>query len=129
MVVPEITVVFPCNDNAGLTGTVVGPLKISYVVPPMTVMCPGRAGTEVAEGMTRNGIPDIKIVLPVRPAGAPATGIVVGPGIRRNGVPPMVTVLPRPGGSPAAGTVVELGMTKTGVPPIEVIVPRLAGRG
>jgi len=37
-VVPEITVVLPFNDTRGSTGTVVGPEKISYSDPEIVVI-------------------------------------------------------------------------------------------
>jgi len=113
----------------------------------MTVIWPGRAGTEVELGITRNGVPFMRVVVPVRPGGASERGMLVGPGMRRkgvpfmivvlnvwpvrmgivvgwittNGVPFIIVVLPIPGGRPAAGTVVGAGMTKTGVPEMIVV--------
>lgn len=57
-----------------------------------------------------NGVPPIIVVLPCRPAGAPATGTVVGPGIMK----------PRAG---PAGSVVAAGITRKEEPSTMVVLP------
>lgn len=149
-------VVLPLSGKSESTCTVVGPVKTSNVDPPMIVICPGKAGTEVGEEITKNGVPLMVVVEPTSPDGAAMTGILVGPGMKikgvpfttvvlkpdipagrgivvgwttANGVPFIVVVIPIPAGIPAIGTVVALGMTNTGVPEMNVALPKLAGRG
>jgi hypothetical protein len=95
IVVPLITVVDPVSCSPGLMGTVVGPLITSSVVPPMTVMLPGRVGpgTDVELGTRRKTVPEIMDVMPVKPDGARDKGMLVGPGMRMYGVPKMRVVL------------------------------------
>jgi len=93
IVVPDITVVLPCNGRLGFTGTVVGPVKTANVEPETTVTLPGSAGIVVWCGITKRGVPFTTVVLPVSPCGAFCTGIEVG-GITISGVPFEVMVLP-----------------------------------
>jgi hypothetical protein len=75
----------------------------------------------VADGITKNGVPLMVVVSPVRPWGALESGIEVGPGITRKGVPPMIVV--GKGCGNTAGIVVGPGTTRKGVPPIIVVLP------
>jgi len=46
-VIPEMTVVEPDKENAELTGTVAGPVNMTSVIPLITVTKPGIEGIEV----------------------------------------------------------------------------------
>jgi hypothetical protein len=74
-------------------------------------------GSVVAEGMERNVVPDIMVVLPCNPGGARDRGMVVGPGITRTGVPPM-TCVEKPADWPA-GSGGELPRIEFMMAPIE----------
>jgi hypothetical protein len=76
-VIPEMTVVKPDNENAEFTGTVASPVKITSVMPLITVTKPGI---------------DVE------------SWRVVAEGMIRKGVPLMVVVTPLiPGGALASG--------------------------
>lgn len=88
IVVPSMTVVLPEIERFGFTGTVVGELKMSRVVPSTTVKEPGRpvgfepgTGTVAPFGKSRNGIPLIVLVIaPEIPVGTSESGIEVPDG-------------------------------------------------
>jgi hypothetical protein len=74
--------------GASDSGIVVGPGRIANGVPSTTVVLTpgistGATGNVVALGIMMNAVPPMIVVTPWRPAGAPATGIVVGPGITK----------------------------------------------
>jgi len=79
------------------------------VVLPIPAGSPA-AGAVVAVGITKNGVPDMNVVLPkLTGIAAPAAGaIVVGPGTTTKEEPPITVVLPcKPGGALARGIVVD----------------------
>jgi hypothetical protein len=68
----------PDSENAEFTGTVASPVKITSVMPLITVTKPGidvESWRAVAEGMIRKGVPLMVVVTPLRPGGALASGI------------------------------------------------------
>jgi hypothetical protein len=93
-VVPEITVVFPFNGTSESTGTVVGPENTSNWDPDITVIRPGYVLVDV--GLGEDDGED--------------NGIVVAAVITSIGVPFIVVVEPcRPAGAPESGIVVGEG--------------------
>jgi len=107
--VPEIVVVRPSRGRLAFTGMVSRPVKTSKAEPEMRVMLPGSAGIVVWLGMMSIGVPETMAVLPVRPGGAFAMGIVVG-GMTSSGVPFTVVVLPTEGAAAGAPPMTELTM-------------------
>jgi len=112
-----MTVVFPSKDTSPLTGTVVGPVKTSYMLPEITVKLPGRIGTVVADGTITYGFPEIMVVTPSS-GRLGFTGMVSRPVKTSNAEPETIVTLPG-----RAGIVVWLGMTSKGVPETMVVLP------
>lgn len=87
--VPFIVVVLPLSPvGASDNGIVVGPGNNTNGVPEIKVVLtpgisPGAIGNVVAAGTMMKGVPPMIVVLPWTPAGAPATGIVVGSGMTK----------------------------------------------
>jgi hypothetical protein len=80
----------------------------------------------VGVGITSNGVPFCVIVLPCKPGGASASGIVVW-GTTRKVLPPTIEVGSTPGSSLSAGNVVGFGITIMGVLFIISVIPTTFG--
>jgi hypothetical protein len=131
-VIPEMTVVRPDNENSEFTGMVASPVKMTSVTPLITVtnpgteaICPVEVGSWeiVAEVITRNGVPLIVVVMPLRPGGAFESGISVALGTTRNGVPLIVVVNKCPVWVACTWTLVAPGTAIKGVLLIIVRLP------
>ena len=107
-VVPEITVVFPFSGTSESMGTVVGPENTSNSDPDITVIRPGYVFVDVGLGVEDS---------------EEDKGIVI-PAVNTNtAVPLIVDVEPcRPAGAPESGIVVGEGYIRNDIPPNSVVL-------